>query len=66
MKPLTAEERETLKERYPTDELVQRLLASSFQADALLGRSLWEFGAELRTEVERYLGQKPLLPGGAG
>jgi hypothetical protein len=58
--------KETLDElaaRYPDDEQVQALVKGYKRSEKLLRRSLYEFGAELRIEIEKYFGEPPLIPG---
>lgn len=56
------EQRQALGERYAHDrELVDALRAMD-RAEYLLHRSLYEFGVELRTEIEKFLGETPLIP----
>lgn len=47
---------------YADDPKVQALVSRLLLAESLLDRSLYEFGSELRGEIETYLGVKPLLP----
>ena len=61
MLKLTREERQRLGARYANDPDLQKLLKGSAWADQLLERALWEFGGELRGEIERYLGETPLI-----
>jgi len=66
MKTLTPEERRAIKERYADDEAILKLLAASKRADYLLKLSLYEFGVELRRDIEDYLGEPPLIGGRRG
>jgi hypothetical protein len=50
-----------LRQRYPEDADLQRLLRRHIRAEDLLRRALWEFGSELRVDIERHLGERPLL-----
>ena len=62
MKIIPAQERKHLAEQYPDDNNIQKLVAALDRSEQLLQRSLYEFGAELRTEIESFLDEPPLLP----
>ena len=61
---LSNDKRAELRKDYADDARVIELLDALGRSDGLLKRSLYEFGSELRIEIERYLGEPPLLPGG--
>jgi hypothetical protein len=61
MQRLPQEHLQALKQRYPQDAELQALLKAYGRAEKLLGRALWEFGSELRGEIEAFLGEAPLL-----
>jgi hypothetical protein len=50
-----------LRERFAGDPEVTALIAAYQRGESLLRRSLWEFGSELRGEIEAYLNEPPLL-----
>ena len=58
---LSKAERQELLTRYPEDETIQRLVKSMNRGENLLRRGLYEFGVELRAEIEEFLGETPLL-----
>ena len=61
--PIVSEaERQTLRLRYQHDAELLRALLSLEQAETLLRRSLYEFGVELRLDIESFLQEPPLLP----
>ena len=62
MPNLNAEERRALAQRYPDDKDVKTILKRLAIAEKLLERSLFEFGSEIRTEIEELLGEPSLLP----
>ena len=62
-KVIKGEVRRRIGERHPEDEEIQDLLRSYERAEAILKRALWEFGSELRGEIEAYLDEEPMLPG---
>lgn len=49
------EEQNALKERFSGDSTVEGLIKRLWKAENLLERSLFEFGSEMRTEVESFL-----------
>jgi hypothetical protein len=53
--------RRRLRERHGNDPETTAALRALDRAADLLERSLWEFGSELRTEVEAFLGEPPLV-----
>ena len=59
---LSVDERRRIAAAHPDDADIQKLLKAAARADALLERALWEFGGDLRADIERYLGERPLLP----
>tara|TARA_Y100001968_G_C19191430_1_gene635366 strand:+ start:190 stop:384 length:195 start_codon:yes stop_codon:yes gene_type:complete len=61
MENLSREERKALVDRYPNDEQIKVVLKRLAQAEHILDRSLYEFGAELRGEIEEFLGAPNLL-----
>jgi len=48
--------------RYPDDEDVKALVDRLGRAEKLLDKALYEFGGDLRGEIESFLGVEPLLP----
>ena len=64
MKRLSPQERAELRQAYPDDPRIFRLVGAYEQCEELLRRSLYEFGSELRGEIERFLGEQPLIPPG--
>ena len=61
MNNLSADERRELVARYPNDEQIKAILRRLAQAEELLERSLYEFGSEIRSEIETLLGKPGLL-----
>ena len=61
MRNLSAEERRALANRYPEDDDVKTILKRLALVEDLLERSLYEFGSELRLEIEKLLGEPGLL-----
>jgi hypothetical protein len=55
------EVRRELQARYAEDHDVIQVMAALDRSEKLLRRSLYEFGSELRTEIEEFLGEPPLL-----
>lgn len=60
-KAIPSEVRRSLQEKYAEDPEVVSLLQAYAHAEALLRRALWEFGSELRGDIEKFLGERPLL-----
>ena len=61
MTNLTADERRDLAARYPEDDQLKIILRRLARSEELLERSLYEFGSELRTEIQALLGEPDLL-----
>ncbi|MED5463070.1 MAG: hypothetical protein VX699_00335 [Myxococcota bacterium] len=61
MRNLSAEERRALANRYPEDDDIKTILKRLASTEDLLERSLYEFGSELRMEIEKLLGKPGLL-----
>ncbi len=61
MENLNREERKALVARYPNDKDIKIVLKRLAQAENILERGLFEFGVELRSEIEEFLGEKGLL-----
>jgi len=61
MNNLSANERRELAARYPDDEQIKTILRRLARSEELLERSLYEFGSEIRSEIEALLGQPGLL-----
>ena len=61
MQNLSREERKALVDKYPDDENIKTVLKRLAQAENILERGLFEFGVELRSEIENFLGEKGLL-----
>ena len=55
-------ELQAIADRYPDDEEIISLVTRLAKAEALLDRSLYEFGSELRNDIEKFLGQPHLIP----
>jgi len=61
MNNLSANERRELAARYPDDEQIKTILKRLARSEELLERSLFEFGSEIRSEIETLLGEPGLL-----
>jgi len=61
MKALSRKQKEQLRQRYASDGEVLNVLKTLDAADRLLEKALWEFGSELRRDIEGYLGEQPLI-----
>lgn len=61
MQNLTREQRQALVAKYPNDENIKTVLKRLAQAENILDRALYEFGVELRSEIESFLGEPGLL-----
>jgi hypothetical protein len=61
MRHIPAEQLEVLRQKHADDPDLQALIKAYIRAEKLLGRALWEFGSELRGEIEAFLGETPLL-----
>ena len=61
MHNLSREERKALADKYPDDENIKIILKRLAQAENILERGLFEFGLELRSEIEVFLGEKGVL-----
>ena len=61
MENLNREERKALVAKYPDDESIKIVLKRLAQAEKILDRALYEFGVELRGEIESFLGEPGLL-----
>jgi hypothetical protein len=62
MQIVTSDQRKELKARYPEDPELDMALKSLARSEKLLRRSLYEFGVELRADIEKFLNEDPLLP----
>jgi len=63
MKILPKNDRDALRAQHSEDEAILAALDCLDRSEKLLRRSLYEFGSELRIEIEKFLEEPPLIPG---